>query len=103
MQLLTAGNHVQDVKVQELIALRPAVRRVAPEQPQVSAAFNASPNTFLPFHASLPAGGQVVSHLTLAVFAEVGVVFRTGGRTVLKLLPLARLGHSWKKQETFGL
>lgn len=42
----------------------------------------------------LPAGGQVVSHLTLAVFAELGVVFRTGGGAVHKALPLARLGHS---------
>lgn len=42
----------------------------------------------------LPAGGQVVSHLTLAVFAELLVGVWAGGGSVLKLLPIARLGHS---------
>lgn len=46
----------------------------------------------------LPAGGQVVSHLTLAVFTELGVVFMAGGGAVHKALPLTRLGHSWRKR-----
>lgn len=70
VQLLTAGHHVQDVKVQELIALRTAVRRLT------------------------PAGGQVVSHLTLAMFTELGVVFGAGGGAVQKPLPFTWLGHS---------
>lgn len=70
VQLLTAGHNVQDVEVQQLITLRTAIRRLT------------------------PAGRQVVSHLTLAVLTELGVVFRTGVVTVHKTLPLTRLGHS---------
>jgi len=40
-----------------------------------------------------------VSHLALAVLAELGVVLRTGGGAVHKALPLARLGHGWKTEE----
>lgn len=39
-----------------------------------------------------------MSHLTLAVFAEVDIVVRTGGGTIHKTLPLTRLGHSWKNE-----
>lgn len=70
VQLLSTGDNVQDVEVQELVALRAAVGRIT------------------------PAGRQVVSHLTLAVFTELVIVFRTGGGAVHKSLPLARLGHS---------
>lgn len=40
-------------------------------------------------------------HLTLAMFAELLVVVWAGGGAVLKLLPIARLGHSCvnRKQE----
>lgn len=70
VQLLPTRDHVQDViKVQQLVALRPAVRRLA------------------------PAGGEAVSHLTLAVFTELGVVFRTGGEAILKPLSFSRFGH----------
>lgn len=31
MQLLTTGHHIQDVKVQELVTLRAAVRRLTPD------------------------------------------------------------------------
>lgn len=70
VQLLTAGHHVQDVEVQELITLR------------------------TPVSCLTSAGGQVVSHLTLAVFTELGVVFRAGGVAVHKALTLTGLGHS---------
>lgn len=70
VQLLTTGHHVQDVEIQQLVALRTAVRRLA------------------------PAGRQVVSHLTLSVLAELGVVFWTGGGAIHKALPLAGFGHS---------
>lgn len=70
MQLLTTRHHVEDVEVQELIALRATVRRLT------------------------PACGQVVSHLTLAVLTELGVVFMTGGGNIDEPLPVAGLGHS---------
>lgn len=68
MQLLTTRHHVEDVKVQELIALRATVRRLT------------------------PAGGQVVSHLALAVLTELGVVFMTRGGNVDEPFPVARFG-----------
>lgn len=46
----------------------------------------------------VPAGGHVVSHLTLAVLTEVLVIVRTGGGAVHKLLPFPRLEHSWKNR-----
>lgn len=70
VQLLTTGHHIQDVEVQKLITLRTTISCLT------------------------SAGGQVVSHLTLAVFTELGVVFRTGGVAVHKPLTLTRLGHS---------
>lgn len=47
----------------------------------------------------LPAGGQVVSHLTFAMLTEVLVIFRTGGKAVPKLLAFPRFEHSWKNRE----
>lgn len=70
VQLLTAGHHVQDVEVQQLVALRTAVSRLT------------------------PAGGQVVSHLTMTVFTELGVVVRAGTGDVGKSIPLSRFRHS---------
>lgn len=44
---------------------------------------------------ALPAGGQVVSHLTLSMLTEVLVVVGTGGEAVPKLLPVGGCEHSW--------
>lgn len=41
----------------------------------------------------LPAGGEVVSHLTLAMFTEMCVVVRAGRWDVYKPLSLSRLWH----------
>lgn len=46
----------------------------------------------------LPAGGQAVSHLTLAMLTEVLVIFRTRGKAVPKFLPVSRFEHSWKNK-----
>lgn len=76
VQLLSAGHHVQDVKVQQLITLRPTIRCLT------------------------PAGGQVVSHLTVTMFTELGIVIRTGGGAIVKLLPFTRFG--WCVDLWFG-
>lgn len=47
----------------------------------------------------LPAGGQVVSYLTLAMLTEVLIIFRTGGGAVHKLLPFSGFEHSWRKKD----
>lgn len=47
----------------------------------------------------LPAGGQIVSYLTLAMLTEVLIIFRTGGCAVHKLLPFSRFEHSWRKKD----
>lgn len=47
---------------------------------------------------ALPAGGQAVSHLTLAVLTEVLVIVRTRGKAVPKFLPVSRFEHSWKNR-----
>lgn len=146
VHLLTAGHHIENVEVQQLVALGAAVRRITPDTNTATAdlqhilyptkvkcwAFILKhvdlhltqvwhiegaheciliyvilekhlPHTELPppffpeirFPKSsglaeqmLPAGGQAVSHLTLAVFTELGVVIRTRGGVIWKPIPL---------------
>lgn len=70
VQLLTTGDDVEDVEIQQLITLWSTVRRLT------------------------PAGRQVVPHLTLAVFTKLGVVLGAGGGALHKPLPFAGFRHS---------
>lgn len=73
MQLLSAGDHVQDVEL--LVTLSALVASIAPASHTASArqASLSASSASISAGRHTPAGGDAVSDLTLAVKAEAGV------------------------------